>query len=134
MRNTLALAALTPLLAACAVGPHIPHANAPLPTAYESQPTPAPAEVRIDKWWSLYNDPQLESLVEQALRSAPDARSAMSRLEQAKAVRSSALSAFWPQGQIQGQYDRTGTTAIQGGVINFGGVPINVANQGITDS
>ena len=139
MRNCLALAALMPLLAACAVGPHIPHVNAPLPAAYEQQPTPAPAEVRIDKWWSLYNDPQLESLVEQALRNAPDARSAMSRLEQAKAVRSSALSSFWPQGQIQGQFDRTGTTALQGGVINFPvapgqSIPIDVANQGITDS
>ena len=139
MRNRLALAALLPLLAACAVGPHIPHANAPLPTAFESQPTPAPARVQIDHWWSLYNDPQLESLVEQALRTAPDARSAMSRLEQAKAVRSSALSSFWPQGQVQGQFDRTGTTALQGGVINFPvsptqTIPLDVANQGITDN
>ncbi len=136
MRQSLALAALLPLLAACAVGPHIPHVNAPLPAAFESQPTPAPSEVRIDKWWSLYNDPQLEGLVEQALRSAPDARSAMSRLEQAKYVRSSALSSFWPQGNVQGQFDRTGTTTIQGPApLQIApGEFISLTNSGVLDS
>jgi NodT family efflux transporter outer membrane factor (OMF) lipoprotein len=134
MRKHLALTALLPLLAACATGPKIPKPNVVLPVAYESQPTPASADVPIEKWWTLYNDPQLQSLVEEALHNAPDARSAMARLEQAKAVRSSALSAFWPQGQAQGQYDRTGVTAIQGGVVKFGPATIDVANQGITDS
>ena len=135
MRKHLALAAILPLLAACANGPAIPKPNVALPVAYQLQPTPAPADTPIDKWWMLYNDPQLQSLEDEALRNAPDARSALARLEQAKAVRSSALSAFWPQGQIQGQFDRTGTTALQGGTINFPGFGnINVANQGITDS
>jgi NodT family efflux transporter outer membrane factor (OMF) lipoprotein len=139
MRRHLALAALLPLLAACATGPKIPKPNVALPVAYQSQPTPAPANVPIDRWWALYNDPQLQALVEEALHNAPDARSALSRLEQAKAVRYSALSAFWPQGQVQGQYDRTGTSAIQGGVIEFPvsptqSIPLDVANQGITDN
>ena len=135
MRKHLALAAILPLLAACANGPAIPKPNVALPVAYQLQPTPAPANTPIDKWWMLYNDPQLQSLEDEALRNAPDARSALARLEQAKATRSSALSAFWPQGQIQGQYDRTGTTALQGGTIAFPGFGnINVANQGITDS
>jgi NodT family efflux transporter outer membrane factor (OMF) lipoprotein len=114
MRKHLALAALLPLLAACATGSKIPKPNVALPVAYQLQPTPAPADVAIDKWWTLYNDPQLQSLVEEALHNAPDARSAMARLEQAKAVRSSALASFWPQGGLQGQWDRTGTTTITG--------------------
>ena len=138
MRNHLALAALLPLLAACATGPKIPKPNVALPVAYQSQPTPASTDVAIDKWWMLYNDTQLQSLVDEALRNAPDARSAMARLEQAKAVRSSALSSFWPQGQVQGQFDRTGTTALQGGVVTFptptGPIPLDVANQGIADN
>ena len=134
MRKHLALAALLPLLAACATGAKIPKPNVTLPVAYESQPTPATADVPIDKWWTLYNDAQLQGLVVEALQNAPDARSAMARLEQAKAVRSTALSPFWPQGQVQGQYDRTGVTALQGGVVKFGPATIDVANQGITDS
>ena len=114
MRKHLVIAALLPLLAACATGPKIPKPNVALPVAYQLQPTPAPAGVTIDKWWTLYNDPQLQSLVEEALHNAPDARSAMARLEQAKAVRSSALASFWPQGGIQGQWDRTGTTTLTG--------------------
>ena len=141
MRNHLVLAALVPLLAACALGPKIPKPNTVLPVAYQSQPTPASADVPIDKWWTLYNDPQLQSLVEEALHNAPDARSAMARLEQAKAVRSSALSAFWPAGaRPRGSTTVPGTTALRRGrrVIEFPtgpttSIPINVANQGITD-
>ena len=136
MRKHLALAALLPLLAACALGPKIPKPNTVLPVAYESQPTPASADVSIDHWWSLYNDPQLQSLVVEALHNAPDARSALSRLEQAKAVRYSALSAFWPQGGVQGQYDRTGTTVIKGHapitIPGFG--TISLSNAGVLDS
>ena len=136
MRKHLALAALLPLLAACALGPKIPKPNTVLPVAYESQPTPASADVSIDHWWSLYNDPQLQSLVVEALHNAPDARSALSRLEQAKAVRYSALSAFWPQGGVQGQYDRTGTTVIKGPapitIPGFG--TISLSNAGVLDS
>jgi outer membrane protein, multidrug efflux system len=135
MRKQLALAALLPLLAACATGAKIPKPNVALPVAYQSQPTPAPAAVAIDKWWNLYNDPQLQSLVEEALHNAPDARSAMARLEQAKAVRSSALASFWPQGQAQGQFDRTGTTTLQGGTETIPGFgTLNLSNAGVLDS
>jgi len=140
MRKHLVLTAILPLLAACATGEKIPKPNVALPVAYQLQPTPAPADTPIDKWWMLYNDPQLQGLENEALRNAPDARSALARLEQAKATRSSALSSFWPQGQIQGQYDRTGTTALQGGVVDFpipGStrvIPLDVANQGISDN
>jgi len=136
MRKHLALAALLPLLAACASEPRIPKPNAVLPASYQLQPTPAPADTSIDRWWMLYNDPQLQHLVEEALHNAPDARSALSRLEQAKAVRYSALSAFWPKGQAQAQYDRTGTTTLAGppplNIPNFG--TFNLTNAGVLDS
>ena len=135
MRKQIALAAILPVLAACANGPAIPKPNVTLPVAYQLQPTPAPADTPIDKWWMLYNDPQLQGLEDEALRNAPDARSALARLEQAKAVRSSALSDFWPKGQIQGQFDRTGTTTLQGPPpIQFGGETISLTNAGVLDS
>ena len=45
----------------------------------------------LEHWWTAYNDPQLESLIQEALVNAPDARSARARLEEALATRAGAL-------------------------------------------
>src|SRR5579872_6952207 len=98
MRRVLAAAlVMTPLLASCALGPRVPAPDTRLPAAFEA-PTDATAPaVDLDHWWRTYNDPQLEALVEQALKTAPDARSAAARLEEARAVRAGALTGFDPQ-------------------------------------
>ena len=85
-----------------------------LPVAFEQQPNAAPADTPIDRWWALYNDPQLERLVDQALLNAPDARSALERLKEAKSTRKEALSGYEPQGAVQGTASRTDTTQIKG--------------------
>jgi NodT family efflux transporter outer membrane factor (OMF) lipoprotein len=56
----------------------------------------------LDRWWTLYNDAQLTDLVEQALKNSPDSKDALAKLQQAVAVRASALTAYDPQGQIAG--------------------------------
>jgi NodT family efflux transporter outer membrane factor (OMF) lipoprotein len=105
---------LSPLLASCALGPRTPAPDTRLPAAFEA-PTAVTAQgVELDRWWSVYHDPQLESLVDQALKTAPDARSAGARLAEALAVRSSALSAFDPQGALQGSSTLTDTYTIAG--------------------
>ena len=110
MRSVLAASWwLHPWLASCALGPRIPAPDTRLPAAFEA-PTEATADGGdLDHWWRAYDDPQLSSLVEQALRSAPDARSAAARLDEARAVRSSALTAFDPQGGMQGSTTLTNT-------------------------
>jgi outer membrane protein TolC len=73
-------------LAGCATGRLRP-ADTRLPMAFEA-PVPAKtADMDLDRWWRLYDDPQLTELVEQALAHSPDARDAASKLEQARAVR-----------------------------------------------
>jgi NodT family efflux transporter outer membrane factor (OMF) lipoprotein len=106
--------AILPLLAACALGPSVRAPDTRLPAAYDA-PAGAPAEGdRIEAWWRLYDDPQLQSLVEEALIRAPDAESAEARLREALAVRSQALMGFNPQGNLQASGTRTDTRLVSG--------------------
>jgi NodT family efflux transporter outer membrane factor (OMF) lipoprotein len=137
MRHHLFFVAVMPLLASCALGPKVATPNLTLPTAFESQPTAGPEATPIDRWWVLYNDPQLEGLVDQALVNAPDARSAYARLKEARAVRSDALSDYWPQGALKGSATRNDTLPVGASpTIAFvkGGPQYSLTNAGVTDS
>jgi multidrug efflux system outer membrane protein len=101
-------------LSACALGPRIPAPDTHLPAAYEAPATVTAPGVDLDRWWSAYHDPQLEHLIDLALASAPDARTAQAKLAEALAVRSSALAAFAPQGAIQGSSTLTDTKTLSG--------------------
>jgi multidrug efflux system outer membrane protein len=109
-------ATLVPLLlAGCAGGPATIQPDTRLPMAYAAPTAPiAQADEPIDRWWVLYHDPQLSDLVETALANAPDARTAMARLNEALAVRAGALTAFGPQGAIQGVAGVQGVSTISG--------------------
>jgi NodT family efflux transporter outer membrane factor (OMF) lipoprotein len=89
------------LLCGCATG-RLRAADTRLPQAYEA-PLPAggaATDAGLDRWWRLYDDPQLTQLVEDALAASPDARDAAAKLQAARAVRDQALSAYDPQGKI----------------------------------
>jgi len=140
-RGLATLLLLSPLLASCALGPRVPAPDAHLPAAFEAPAAPTAPDVDLDHWWMTYHDPQLESLVEQALASAPDARSAVARLDEARAVRSGALTAFDPQGALQGSSSVTHTTTITGPgpitipavpAIGFGGASFDLSPSGYT--
>jgi NodT family efflux transporter outer membrane factor (OMF) lipoprotein len=122
-------------LCACALGPRIPAPDTHLPAAFEAPAIVTAPGVDLDRWWSAYHDPQLEKLIDQALASAPDARTAQAKLAEALAVRSSALSAFAPQGAIQASGTQTTTTTLKGpGPITFGGQTFSLSPSGRTFS
>jgi multidrug efflux system outer membrane protein len=127
---------LAPVLAGCALGPKVVKPDLRLPAAYDAPVGAAPADASLDRWWSLYGDPQLETLVDQALAQAPDARSALARLHEAKALRTEATDAYNPQGALQGSATRTDTTALKGGsfVIAPGAKPISTVNAGFANA
>jgi NodT family efflux transporter outer membrane factor (OMF) lipoprotein len=90
------------LLSGCAmVGPDYqpPQTAAPqnwsLSDASPDLARPDPAG-DISRWWQVFNDPMLTSLVEQALQSSPDLRSAQARLREARARRVVAGSGLFP--------------------------------------
>jgi NodT family efflux transporter outer membrane factor (OMF) lipoprotein len=50
----------------------------------------------LSHWWQVFNDPVLSDLVEKALRSSPDLRSAQARLREARARRNVAAAGLYP--------------------------------------
>jgi NodT family efflux transporter outer membrane factor (OMF) lipoprotein len=96
-----ALAALmASLLAGCTVGPDYRRPSADVPPVWQSEAPwqqAAPNDTALKgNWWELFQDPQLNPLVEQALNGNQNLRVAAARLEQAQAQLSIARSARFP--------------------------------------
>lgn len=70
------------------------------PSAWSLEPTAdrtgAPTSDALAAWWTTFNDPLLTSLIEQAVRSNLDVRTAMSRIRQARAVLAASRSNLRP--------------------------------------
>jgi len=74
-----------------------------LPARYE-----APAErprltvAELDRWWLLFDDPELNSLEDEAFRLSPDAHTATERLVEARATRGGLVAQTFPTGDLKG--------------------------------
>jgi NodT family efflux transporter outer membrane factor (OMF) lipoprotein len=87
-------------LSACATVPRLgPAPRAKAPAAYETAVTfDAPAaDWPQDRWWTAYNDPQLDKLIDEALAGAPTLAEAQARARQAGALAEQAGAALAPQ-------------------------------------
>ena len=130
MKSATAIKALLGLLAGlavalgggCAAGPnyHTPKpdtppafvastpANAAVPTTSASAPDPA-------TWWRALNDPELDALVERAIKSNPDLEVALTRLQQARNYEAVVLGHALPEVDASGAAARgTGTDLARG--------------------
>lgn len=96
------------LLCGCASG-HLTPPQLTIPASFEAPQATALSASTLDQWWLLFGDAQLSGLVEQALASAPDARTALARLREAQAVRRGALTSYDPQGNPNLSASRTRT-------------------------
>jgi NodT family efflux transporter outer membrane factor (OMF) lipoprotein len=98
------LAGLTALaLGGCMVGPnHVdPMPAAPSQDAFVGVASPAfTGDEPGGRWWSLFNDPQLDALVEQALTHNTDLRVAAANLRRARAVLRETRSGLLPSTDI----------------------------------
>jgi NodT family efflux transporter outer membrane factor (OMF) lipoprotein len=103
------------LLVGCAGGrPRAPDLR--LPARFDAPATgPELAPAALDRWWLVFHDPVLTALEDEALRSAPDARTAFSRLVEAGAVRSSAVAQTFPTGSVTGNASKEHEINIGGG-------------------
>src|SRR5580692_6062347 len=89
VRNPGCAVVLAGLLAGCAVGPDYQTPDGALPVAFLSQPAikqPATGGASPDlwQWWRTLHDPQLNALIERALRNNLDLKIALDRLQQAR--------------------------------------------------
>jgi multidrug efflux system outer membrane protein len=89
--SMIALAGLAATLAGCVVGPDYKGApdaapNASAATHFNRAPLQGvDASPAVADWWHSLNDPQLNALIETALKNSPDIKIAQARLRQARA-------------------------------------------------
>src|SRR5258706_4071965 len=108
--KALVSAALTVLLGACTLGSAYERPAAELPVAWTGAPAQgvkAPAE----RWWTIYGDPTLDKLVEEALTHNQDLALAVARVDEARALARVADSQFWPAFDATFQRDRSRSSA-----------------------
>ena len=79
------------LLSGCAVGPDYLRPSFLLPSAWSKADAAAPEAAQPaakagERWWSLYGDPVLDKLVEEALANNADAQVAAARVLEARAI------------------------------------------------
>lgn len=88
--------AVSILLAGCAAQTTPPATPVEAPAAFAG-PVPEPATAPTpDRWWTVFGDPTLDRLVEEALRSNLDLEAAWQRLRQARAIAERAGSDRFP--------------------------------------
>lgn len=103
-------------LTACAAGPDYrapvtpPTAAAPFIGAANPAVTAAAAQ---DRWWTLYHEPLLDQLVQDALGANTDVRVAVARIERARASLRGARSDRLPQTNIDASENYTRTSAVR---------------------
>jgi NodT family efflux transporter outer membrane factor (OMF) lipoprotein len=72
------------LLAGCTVGPNYVAPEMAVPPAFVGPQASVGASVDPARWWSAFGDPQLDGLVDRALKGNPDIAIAASRVRQAR--------------------------------------------------
>lgn len=117
-------------LAGCAVGPNYRPATSESLGVPAQWSVPARAEPgQIDRWWSQFNDPVLDSLVARAAAGNLDIAQAVARLRQAREALVISRASFLPSLSGSGGYSRNETlrgggqtvTLPDGSVIDTGG-------------
>ncbi|MGN6146951.1 MAG: TolC family protein, partial [Rhizomicrobium sp.] len=106
MNRLLSALLATTLLAGCVDAPSTVPSQTALKPVYlglSAAPTPAIA----DAWWKAFGDPQLDALVDQALKGSPTLQVALARMREAQAQLSVSRAATYPQLTLDGQEQRT---------------------------
>ena len=101
---TVALLAVT--LAGCTTGPAYERPAAELPAGWSDTPAQG-VKATGERWWTLYGDPALDKLVEEALTYNQDLALATARVDEARALARVAGSQLYPSIDATFQRDRT---------------------------
>ena len=114
-RIWLISAAIASLLAGCASTPKLRSAQVQPPAAFEAA-QPSSSDLTQDalvSWWTLYDDPQLDDLVGQALANSPTGEDALAKLDQAAAIRTQTIDQLYiPQSTVSGTATETHTDVL----------------------
>lgn len=86
---------LSTLVAGCITAPGVRPLEKPVDTRADLRLGSAPAPVQ-DDWWTAYQDPQLDQLLDATLADNPTLGQALARLREAQAVVYATRAALWP--------------------------------------
>jgi len=114
MRKSLLV--LTLLLTACAVGPRYERPAVELPQSWKEN---APRFAEDGRWWRIYDDAQLDKVVEEAIAGNADLITAVARVDESRALVAQASSAYYPRvdanvGATRRQVSQTTSTFFPG--------------------
>ena len=112
-RNTISwlwsLAGAIFLASGCAVGPNYQRPDIAVPSVWnEAQQSGVDSRAAdLTHWWTAFNDPVLESLIERGVKSNLDLRIAEARVREARATRAVTAAGAWPAIDTSGSYSRS---------------------------
>jgi multidrug efflux system outer membrane protein len=109
------------LQAGCTVGPDYKPQDVNAPAGWAGTKNVSSSDTMLLQWWTEFNDPNLTSLIERAMKSNLDLKQAEERIRQARASRGVAAAGFWPTADVTGSATRNHTPA-------SGVVPAQTAN------
>jgi multidrug efflux system outer membrane protein len=125
----LSIAAASSLLAGCAaVGPNYERPKMPVPAQYRFVNAAEGASLADLPWFQVFDDPALQTLINEAIANNLDLRTAAARVEEMRARAGIAKSFLYPQidGLAQGTVRQASTTQQTGqeseGTVNASGV------------
>lgn len=99
----------------CVVGPNYTAPKPAVPSAYIEPAQPAsaattsravPGVEAVTRWWMVFNDPELNGLIERATKSNLTLQQAVARVREARAQRAMATTSLFPSINASGSYDR----------------------------
>jgi NodT family efflux transporter outer membrane factor (OMF) lipoprotein len=99
------------------------------PTTNESAQAPTTQPVDLAQWWTSFNDPLMNQLMDEAMRSSLDLKLATARIREARAQRGVVAADYYPQVSANGRYTRSkgsenlgqfGFSTTPGGGASFG--------------
>ena len=103
---------MTVALACCTVGPNFLKPAPKMPVKWAEAPKDEAARKPLDisQWWTIFRDPELNSLIERAVQSNLDLQIAEARIREARAQRVVVAAAYYPEIDAAGSYTRSRTS------------------------
>lgn len=96
------------VLSGCMVGPNYKKPADEVPPAWVEVPSGVTTNEANDlaQWWTLFKDPMLDSLIEQAMQANKDLKIAQARIREARAQRAVTASNLYPKLDSSASYSR----------------------------
>ena len=97
--------------AGCMVGPDYKPQDPNAPAGWVGTKNTASPDAMLLKWWTEFNDPNLTSLVERAMKSNLDIRLAEEKIRQVRAISGATSAGFWPTANVTSSATRNRNSA-----------------------